>query len=172
MRQKRNFCKGVAAGQFSQAIAKIALAHAGHRRVNRHHQGGKTCLLRPDQHGFGGFTAADKIKLIPQRARRRGHDILQQMSRCGRKNICSTGCASGPGNANFTFVMHDAGASHWRQENGKRNLRSQHRGSQVALGHGDSVTGSERVSIECRAVGRQGRLVLGGAIKKFVNHSG
>jgi len=68
--------------------------------------------------------------------------------------------------------MHQAAIADWSEHGGERNVEAQDAGSQIALGQGHGMTGTEGNVIEDAAILAQRDLAIGAAVQVVKNRPG
>jgi hypothetical protein len=169
--RKRQHLHRLPAGELLGAVARVALAVAGHRCVDRHDQRVETGEPRALDAGHGHRLSADDVELIPRRRDGRGANVLEPAARQRGQDVARARDAGRARRHLFAARVEEPRAADRREKKGQIERGAEDRRSQVALRRRDGVPRAERHVVEDSAVFAQRDFVVGPAVDVVEHHA-
>ena len=160
------------AAKLPGAVANIAFAESGDRRVDRHHERGEAAGARAHHRRRRDVPAAHEVQLVQPGPLRRRLDVFEPAPRERRQNVGDARFTRGKGGDRSPSGIEEAAASQGRQEQRQRNRLPQDRGVEYAVRCVDGSAGPPRELAEGADVLAEGPLVLGAPVDVLEHHSG
>ena len=163
-----------AAEKFFHAVARVALAESGDRRVDGDDKGVETGLFGAVDGVLGDGATTDQIKLIPGRAFGGGADVFQGMAGDGGEGVDGAsvaGCGCGGTFATVAAGIHHAGITDRSENRGKRKVERKDASANIGFGNGDGPARAEEDVIKDAAIFAESDFAVGAAIEVIENNA-
>jgi hypothetical protein len=165
LREKRELGEERAAEKLLHAVARIAFAHSGDRRVHGDDQRGEAGAAGTVDAAFGGGAASQEIELIPRGAFCGGFHVFQFVARDGGEDVAGACFARGFGGGDFSAGMHQAAVADGGEQAGEGKIEAEDADAEIAFVKGDGVAGAKQDVVEGTGIFAQSGFVVGASIE-------
>ena len=164
LHDERQHLPGIPGDELLHAVAKIALTHAGDRRIDGDDNRGVAGLARASDCRAGDVVAADEIQLIPGRPGGRVLDVFEQAARQRRQRVDRAKRSGHAGGHFLAARVEHPRASDRRQDDRHGDLGAEHGRAHVVLRGGDGAARAENDLVVGARVLRQRVLAIRAAV--------
>ena len=150
--------------QFLCPVAEVALAEAGHSRVDGDEKRGGAGFHRALETRSGDLAPANEVELIPERPLGAGTDLVDSAAGQRRERIGRSRVPGGTGRDDLAARIEHPAAADRREREGEREIGAEDARPEIDLRNGDGVLWPEQHVVENSAVLAERDLAIGTAV--------